>query len=74
MLLYLEPQALGNSRGGWISTPNPSPLSFSLHLSFPSPCSYDTCQSTPISGPGEPVGVRRYNTHHMFSPPAVGGS
>ncbi|XP_044603459.1 uroplakin-3b-like protein 2 isoform X1 [Equus asinus] len=35
---------------------------------------YDTCQSTPISGPGEPVGVRRYNTHHMFSPPAVGGS
>ncbi|XP_058425038.1 uroplakin-3b-like protein 1 [Diceros bicornis minor] len=35
---------------------------------------YNTCGSMPISGPGESVGVRRYNTHHMFSPPAVGGS
>ncbi|XP_057551348.1 uroplakin-3b-like protein 1 [Hippopotamus amphibius kiboko] len=35
---------------------------------------YNTCRSTAISGPGELVCVRRYNTHHMFSPPAEGGS
>uniref|UniRef100_A0A671ECX6 Uroplakin 3B like 1 n=1 Tax=Rhinolophus ferrumequinum TaxID=59479 RepID=A0A671ECX6_RHIFE len=35
---------------------------------------YDTCGSTPISGPGESVFMRRYNPHHMFSPPAVRGS
>ncbi|KAM7147121.1 uroplakin-3b-like protein 1 isoform 1-T1 [Molossus nigricans] len=35
---------------------------------------YDTCGSTPISGPGELVYMRRYNPHYMFSPPAVGGS
>ncbi|XP_010951038.2 uroplakin-3b-like protein 1 isoform X1 [Camelus bactrianus] len=35
---------------------------------------YDTCGSTPISGSGEPVCVRRYDTHHVCSPPATGGS
>ncbi|XP_015425732.1 PREDICTED: uroplakin-3b-like protein [Myotis davidii] len=35
---------------------------------------YDTCGSTPISGPGELAFMRRYNPHHMFSRPAVGGS
>ncbi|XP_057171120.1 uroplakin-3b-like protein 1 [Ursus arctos] len=35
---------------------------------------YDTCGSTPISGPEQPVCVRRYDTHHVISPPAVGGS
>lgn len=35
---------------------------------------YDTRGSTPISDPGELVRVRRYNTHHTFSPPAEGGS
>ncbi|KAM9584475.1 uroplakin-3b-like protein 1 [Trichechus inunguis] len=32
----------------------------------------DTCGSITISGPEESVHVRRYNTHHTFSPPAVG--
>uniref|UniRef100_A0AC11CIB8 Uncharacterized protein n=1 Tax=Ovis aries TaxID=9940 RepID=A0AC11CIB8_SHEEP len=35
---------------------------------------YDTCGSTPISGPGELVFVRQYDTHHMSRPSAVGGS
>ncbi|XP_061257968.1 uroplakin-3b-like protein 2 [Bos javanicus] len=35
---------------------------------------YDTCGSTPISGPGELVFVRKYDTHHMSRPSAVGGS
>ncbi|XP_029076552.1 uroplakin-3b-like protein 1 [Monodon monoceros] len=35
---------------------------------------YDTCGSTSISGPGELACMRRYNTHHMFSPSAEGGS
>nr|XP_031543167.1 uroplakin-3b-like protein 1 isoform X2 [Vicugna pacos] len=35
---------------------------------------YDTCGSTPISGPGEVVCGRRYDTHHVCSPPAAGGS
>ncbi|XP_066870173.1 uroplakin-3b-like protein 1 [Kogia breviceps] len=35
---------------------------------------YDTCGSTAISGPGELACMRRYNTHHMFSPSAEGGS
>ncbi|XP_066134144.1 uroplakin-3b-like protein 1 isoform X1 [Saccopteryx bilineata] len=35
---------------------------------------YDTCESTPISGTGASVSMRRYNTHHMFSPRAVRGS
>ncbi|XP_059754699.1 LOW QUALITY PROTEIN: uroplakin-3b-like protein 2 [Balaenoptera ricei] len=34
---------------------------------------YDTCGSTSISGPGELVCMRRYNTHHMFSPSAERG-
>ncbi|XP_060029443.1 uroplakin-3b-like protein 1 isoform X2 [Erinaceus europaeus] len=35
---------------------------------------FTTCRNTPISGPGDPMQVRRYNTHHMFSPPASGSS
>nr|XP_036265223.1 uroplakin-3b-like protein 2 [Pipistrellus kuhlii] len=35
---------------------------------------YDTCGSTPISGPGELAFMRRYNPHHVFSRPASGGS
>uniref|UniRef100_A0A8C0RF72 Uroplakin 3B like 2 n=3 Tax=Canis lupus TaxID=9612 RepID=A0A8C0RF72_CANLF len=35
---------------------------------------YDIRGSTPISGPEQSVCVRRYDTHHMISPPAVGGS
>ncbi|XP_019502392.1 PREDICTED: uroplakin-3b-like protein [Hipposideros armiger] len=35
---------------------------------------YNTCGSTLISGPGESVYMRRYNPHHVFSPPAVRGS
>ncbi|KAM6155858.1 uroplakin-3b-like protein 1 [Rhynchocyon petersi] len=34
----------------------------------------NTCRSTSISGPEEAVDVRKYSTHHMFSPPAVGDS
>uniref|UniRef100_A0A8C0D1C4 Uroplakin 3B n=1 Tax=Balaenoptera musculus TaxID=9771 RepID=A0A8C0D1C4_BALMU len=37
------------------------------------PGNYDTCGSMSISGPGELVCMRRYNTHHMFSPSAEGG-
>ncbi|VCX42299.1 unnamed protein product, partial [Gulo gulo] len=35
---------------------------------------YDTCGSTPILGPEQSVCVRRYDTHHVISPPATGGS
>ncbi|XP_059011265.1 uroplakin-3b-like protein 2 [Mustela lutreola] len=35
---------------------------------------YDTCGTTPISGPEQSVCVRRYDTHHVTSPPATGGS
>lgn len=48
--------------------------SLPLHPPTPRPTSYDTRGSTPISDPGELVRVRRYNTHHTFSPPAEGGS
>ncbi|XP_062944551.1 uroplakin-3b-like protein 1 [Cynocephalus volans] len=34
----------------------------------------DSCRSTAISHPGEPVSVTRYTTHHTFNPPVVGGS
>ncbi|XP_027468902.2 uroplakin-3b-like protein 2 [Zalophus californianus] len=35
---------------------------------------YDTRGSTPISGPEQSVCVRRYDTHHVISLPAVGDS
>lgn len=35
---------------------------------------YNTCGSTPISGSGESVYVRRYTPHHMFSSLVVRGS
>lgn len=38
------------------------------------PLRYDTCGSTPISGPGELVFMRKYDTHHMSRPSAVGAS
>ncbi|XP_044903314.1 uroplakin-3b-like protein 2 isoform X4 [Felis catus] len=35
---------------------------------------HDTCRSAPISGPEQSTCVRRYNTHHVTDPPAVGAS
>ncbi|XP_029805067.1 uroplakin-3b-like protein 1 isoform X1 [Suricata suricatta] len=35
---------------------------------------HDTCRNAPISGPEQLTCVRRYNTHHMTSPPATGAT
>ncbi|XP_006889858.1 PREDICTED: uroplakin-3b-like protein-like [Elephantulus edwardii] len=35
---------------------------------------FDTCRTISISVPEEPVCMRKYDTHHMFSSPATGGS
>ncbi|XP_045317924.1 uncharacterized protein LOC123589616 isoform X1 [Leopardus geoffroyi] len=35
---------------------------------------HDTRRSAPISGPEQSTCVRRYNTHHVTDPPAVGAS
>ncbi|XP_037669671.1 uroplakin-3b-like protein 1 [Choloepus didactylus] len=43
-------------------------LALLLHTCFSS------CGSMSVSGPGESACSRRYDSHHMVSPPAVGGS
>ncbi|XP_004688074.1 PREDICTED: uroplakin-3b-like protein [Condylura cristata] len=35
---------------------------------------FSTCRGALLAGPGDAVCLRRYNTHHVCVPPAVGGS